>query len=314
MMAPIEPGYLLAAYAIDWIAGDPPGMPHPVRLIGAAISTGERCLRRPAPPVIELIQGAVLTGLIVGGSWAAARIGVKAGGACAEVLLGWTALATRSLLEESARVIQAVEAENLPLARRRLAMIVGRDTGLLDQQDILRAVIETVAEGLCDGVVAPLFYLALGGIPLAFAYKAVNTLDSMIGHSEFPYRYFGRVAARLDDIANFLPARIAACSVCAAAWVTGNDSGRAWRIFLRDGGRHPSPNAGQPESAMAGALGVRLGGMNYYAGQPSPKPLLCSEGHGSTLRDARAALRIGAVASVAFFSFTWVCLRLLRRR
>jgi adenosylcobinamide-phosphate synthase len=314
MIAPMRPGYFLAAYTVDWILGDPPGAPHPVRLIGAAITAGERCLRRPAPPAIEMIQGAALTALIVGGSWAAARIGVNAGGHLGELLLAWTTLATRSLLDESAAVIRAVEARDLSLARRRLAMIVGRDTEPLDEQEILRAVIETIAEGLCDGVVAPLLYLALGGAPLAFAYKAVNTLDSMIGHREFPYRYFGRVPARLDDAANFAPARVAACSICAAAMLTGASSRGAWRIFLRDGNRHPSPNAGQPEAAMAGALGVRLGGMNFYGGKPSPKPALGAEGRGASLRDARAALRIAAVASIAIFSVTWLCLKLLRRR
>lgn len=310
MIAPMRPGRFLASYALDWIAGDPPEMPHPVRLIGAAISTGERRLRRPATPGIEMVQGAVLTVLIVGGSWAAARVLVRRTGSFGEVLLGWTALATRSLLEETGIVIRAVEAGDLPLARRRLAMIVGRDTERLDKPEILRAVIETAAEGLCDGVVAPLLYLAAGGVPLAFAYKAVNTLDSMIGHREVPYRYFGRMAARLDDAANFLPARLAACAICASA----GDPRGAWRVFLRDGGRHPSPNAGQTEAAMAGALGVRLGGMNYYGGEPSPKPLLGGEGRAANVSDARAALRIVAVASVAVFSVAWLCLGLRRRR
>ena len=299
----------LAAYALDWIAGDPPGMPHPVRLIGATISIGERWLRRPAPPKIEIAQGAVLTAIVVGGSWAAARTISRAGGRYAEILLAWTTLATRSLLDESAAVVHAVEAQNLPLARRRLAMIVGRDTESLDQPEILRAVIETLAEGLCDGVVAPLMYLALGGLPLAFAYKAVNTLDSMIGHNEHPYRYFGRVAARLDDVANFVPARVAAGAICVAALFLHSAPRRAWRILLRDGHRHPSPNAGRPEAAMAGALGVRLGGVNYYHGTPAPKPLLGAEGSRATVRDARAALRITAVASLIVFSLAWLVLR-----
>jgi adenosylcobinamide-phosphate synthase len=297
----------LAAYVLDWIAGDPPWIPHPVRLMGAAISTGERWLRRPAYPTIEIAQGAALTSLVVGGSWAAAR----AGGRYAEILLAWTTLATRSLLDESAAVVRAVEARNLPLARRRLAMIVGRDTDALDEPEILRAVIETLAEGLCDGVVAPIMYLAFGGVPLAFVYKAVNTLDSMIGHNEHPYRYFGRVAARLDDVANFVPARIAAGAICVAALLVSRAPRRAWRVFLRDGHRHPSPNAGWPEAAMAGALGVRLGGVNYYNGAPAPKPLLGAEGRRATVREARAALRITAVASLIVFSLAWL---LLRRR
>jgi adenosylcobinamide-phosphate synthase len=309
----MSPARFFAAYCFDWIAGDPPWMPHPVRLIGAAISAGERCLRRPATPEIEIVAGAALSALIVGGSWAAANAATKAGGVCAEVLFAWTTLATRSLLDESAKVIHAVEAQNLPLARSRLAMIVGRDTESLDDTEILRAVIETLAEGLCDGVVAPLLYLALGGVPLAFGYKSINTLDSMIGHIEPPYRYFGRVAARFDDVVNLIPARIAACAVCAAAIIAGSGR-RAWRIFLRDGHRHPSPNAGQPEAAMAGALGVRLGGMNYYGGEPSPKPLLGAEGRAATVADARAALRIAATVSIAVFSIAWISLQFSRRK
>jgi adenosylcobinamide-phosphate synthase len=307
------PSRFLAAYAIDWVAGDPPGMPHPVRLIGAAISHGERLLRRPATPAIEILEGSLLTAAIVSGAWAVARVIRKSGGA-GEVLLAWTTLATRSLLDESDAVLRALEVDGLPAndlakARRLVARIVGRDTDSLARSEILRAVIETLAEGLCDGIVAPLMYLALGGVPAALAYKAVNTLDSMIGHREPPYLYFGRVPARLDDAANFVPARLAALAVCAAAFLTQQDSRRAWRTFLRDGRRHPSPNAGQPEAAMAGALGVRLGGMNYYGGEPSPKPVLYPEGRPPTVRDARRALNITAVASLVAFTLAWVCLK-----
>jgi adenosylcobinamide-phosphate synthase len=309
MIAPMSPARFLAASGLDWIAGDPHDMPHPVRLIGKAISTGERWLRRPGDPRTEMLLGAVLTTTIVCGSWIAARYAARAGGAAVEILLAWTTLATRNLLDESARVIDAVERGDLLLARRRLAMIVGRDTESLDESEILRAVIETVAEGLCDGVVAPILYLAWGGVPMAFAYKAVNTLDSMIGHPEPPYRYFGRIAARLDDAANFVPARVAAVAIVAAAFAVRGSFQRSWLVFLRDGNKHASPNAGQPEAAMAGALGVRLGGMNYYAGKPSPKPMLGGEGRIATAGDARAALRIAAVASLAVSAAAWLWLR-----
>jgi adenosylcobinamide-phosphate synthase len=313
MTAPMLPSRFVAAYALDWIAGDPRSMPHPVRLIGAAISHGERLLRRPAKPEIELLEGSLLTAAVVAGAWAVARV-VRKAGPIAEILLGWTTLATRDLLDESTAVVQAVEAGDLPQARRLLSRIVGRDTDSLDAPDILRAVIETLAEGLCDGVVAPLIYLALGGVPAAFAYKAINTLDSMIGHPEPPYRYFGRVAARLDDAANFVPARVAASAICAAALLTKHDARQAWYIFLRDGSHHPSPNAGQSEAAMAGALGVRLGGTNYYGGESSPKPVLAAEGRRPTVPDARNALFITAVASVTVFSVAWTYLAIWRRR
>ena len=220
--------------------------------------------------------------------------------AAGEVALSWTTLATRSLLDESGAVLDALECGDLETARHGLSMIVGRDTDSLDEPQILRAVIETVAESLCDGVIAPLFYLAIGGAPLALAYKAVNTLDSMIGHREAPYLYFGRTAARLDDAANFLPARITALAIVAAAVPT--DVHRAWTVFQRDGGKHPSPNAGQSEAAMAGALGVRLGGLNYYQGVPSPKPLLGAEDRTPSHADARRALRIAGIASMLIFS------------
>jgi adenosylcobinamide-phosphate synthase len=313
MTAPMLPGRFFAAYLLDWIAGDPAGMPHPVRLIGAAISFGERALRRTASPAVEILQGSLLTGAIVSGAWAAARL-VQRTGAAGEVLLAWTTLATRNLLDESSAVIRALEQDDLHQARRLVSRIVGRDTESLDEPEILRAVIETLAESLCDGSVAPLMYLALGGVPAALAYKALNTLDSMIGHPEPPYRYFGRVAARLDDVANFVPARIAATAICAAVLLTPRDARRAWTIFLRDGGRHPSPNAGRPEAAMAGALGVRLGGMNTYDGEPSPKPVLGREGRRATVSDARDALRITALASAIVFSGAWICLAFGRRR
>ena len=309
MIAPMPPASFVAASCLDWIAGDPHSMPHPVRLMGRAISTAERWLRRPDSPANEMLRGAALTGVIVFGSWAAAKLTVGAGGPIGEILLAWTVLATRNLLDESSAVLDAVDQGDLGLARSRLAMIVGRDTESLDEAEILRAVIETVAEGLCDGVVAPIVYLALGGVPLAFAYKAVNTLDSMIGHPEPPYRYFGRVAARLDDLANFVPARLAALSIVAAAMVMNRHARRSWLVFRRDGYLHASPNAGQTEAAMAGALGVQLGGMNYYAGKPSPKPVIGREGRCATPADARSALRMVAVASLAISTAAWLWLR-----
>jgi adenosylcobinamide-phosphate synthase len=293
----MTPARLAAAYTLDWIAGDPHSFPHPVRLIGKAASLGERLLRPGRNPNADLFSGSLLTALVVAGSWQAARIAVRKGGPALEVLLAWTTLATRSLVDEAGAVLDAFDSEDLALARRRLATIVGRDTASLPESEILRAVIETAAEGLCDGIVAPLFYLALGGVPLAFAYKAINTLDSMIGHFEPPYRYFGRSAARLDDAANFLPARLAALAI-----VVMSRSRQSWLVFRRDGRKHPSPNAGQTEAAMAGALGVRLGGMNYYDGRPSPKPLLYPEGRLPTRTDARGSLRIVALASLTFFA------------
>jgi adenosylcobinamide-phosphate synthase len=309
----IAPDRLAAAYLLDCIAGDPRWLPHPVRLIGGAISLGERMLLRQGSPDAEMLRGVLLTGAVVSGSWLTARVAVCACGVGGEILLAWTALATRSLLVEAGAVLEALDHGDLRLARMRLATIVGRDTDQLEEPEILRAVIETAAEGLGDGIVAPLFYLAWGGVPLALAYKAVNTLDSMIGHIEPPYRHFGWAAARLDDVANFVPARLAALAIIACAVCSGG-SRRAWQIFLRDRHKHASPNAGQTEAAMAGALGVRLGGLNYYGGQASPKPSLGAEGRSPSRGDARAALRIVTLGSVAAFTAAWIWLWRNRRR
>lgn len=301
----ISPARLAAAYTLDLMAGDPEWFPHPVRVVGAAISAGERCLRRSGDSATgEIIKGSLLTGTIVAGSWCAARsllhganrlTGVGHG--LVESLLAWTTLATRSLLLEAGTVLDALEVGELNLARLRLSRIVGRDTESLDHAGIARAVIETVAESACDGIVAPLAWLALGGAPAGFAYKAVNTLDSMIGHREPPYRHFGCVAARLDDVANFVPARVTALLIVTAAFVMNYDAHSAWRIWQRDGGKHASPNAGQCEAAMAGALGVQLGGVNTYDGTPVRCPRMGAEGRIATGSDARRALRVVAIAS-----------------
>jgi adenosylcobinamide-phosphate synthase len=218
-----------------------------------------------------------------------------------EVTLAWTTLATGSLISEAGSVASALESGQVQEARDSLSMIVGRDTQHLDESEIARAVIETVAESLCDGVIAPLMYLAIGGVPLGLAYKAVNTLDSMIGHREYPYTYFGRFAARFDDAANFVPARITALSIAVAAAICSGRFCEAWHTWLNEGHRHPSPNAGQSEAAMAGALNVRLGGSNHYQGKPSHKPVLGRQFLPPKTSDARISLKLARIASgVAF--------------
>jgi adenosylcobinamide-phosphate synthase len=273
---------LAVAYVLDWIAGDPEWLPHPVRLIGRCTQLSEPLLRWPGQsPLQEAIAGAALTAGVVGASYLASakaiawaqRIGCGKG---AEILLGWTCLASRNLIDESLAVIRALEQPEL--ARQRLARIVGRDTQALSDTEVHRALIETLAESACDGIVAPLLYLASGGVPLAMAYKAVNTLDSMIGHADERYLYFGKAAARLDDAANYFPARLTAFAIMLAAGLDQKTSSRsALHTWYRDRGKHKSPNAGQPESAMAGALRVRLGGENTYHGERLAAPLLGAE-------------------------------------
>jgi adenosylcobinamide-phosphate synthase len=284
---------IAAACLLDWIAGDPEWFPHPVRLIGLSTQAAEKLLRHPGQSAREeLVAGAALTVAVVGLSYFGTAKAVSWG---AGILLGWTCLATRNLIDESLAVIRALEKPELPHARERLSRIVGRDTQTLSETEVHRALIETLAESACDGIVAPLFYMAAGGVPLAMAYKAVNTLDSMIGHADQRYFYFGKAAARLDDVANYIPSRLTALAILTTA---GMGIKSAFQIWRRDGNNHKSPNAGQPESAMAGALRVRLGGINTYAGEIMEAPLLGAEFEQPTLHHAKRALRLVIAVSL----------------
>ncbi len=299
------------ACALDLLLGDPEWFPHPVRWFGLLIGAGERWLRRSArSPGSEFAAGAALAGAVVSAGWALGR----PSNAAWRTLLAWTALSARSLLDEGRTVIRALEASDLGLARRRLSRIVGRDTDRLDESEICRALIETLAESTCDGVVAPVLYLAAGGVSWAMAYKAANTLDSMIGHPEPPYRYFGRAAARLDDAANFFPARLTALGIVAAAKWRGLDARRAFEVWLRDRNKHASPNAGHSESAMAGALGVRLGGDNFYDGCLHRAPRLNAAGRPPSVRDAKTALSVVALASGLAMGVAFLVMSARRRK
>jgi adenosylcobinamide-phosphate synthase len=299
---------MATAYTADIVLGDPHGMPHPVRVMGKLISYGERLCEPGDESASDFTRGAILSLLTVVASWTAGWLAIRVSrlvhpdmGGFVEVGLAWTTLATGSLISEAGSVVSALESGQVQEARDSLSMIVGRDTQHLDESEMARAVIETVAESLCDGVIAPLMYLAIGGVPLGLAYKAVNTLDSMIGHHEYPYTYFGRFAARCDDAANFVPARITALSIAVAAALCSGRFREAWQTWLNDGHRHPSPNAGQSEAAMAGALQVRLGGTNYYQGDPSHKPILGRQFRPPTTSDARRSLKLARIGSgIAF--------------
>jgi adenosylcobinamide-phosphate synthase len=297
------------AYALDWLIGDPEWAPHPVRWMGWLIQIGERLLRRfIRGPRAEFIGGLSLSLLVVGvfglGGWLLLEwLGGRNKTVAFVVALYFavTTLATRSLLDEARAVRRLLLNSDLLAARRRVARIVGRDTQALDEPEVTRAVIETLAESASDGVVAPIFYLAIGGAPAALAYKAVNTLDSMIGHRDERYEYFGKFAARLDDAANFIPARLTALLFTLAAWILRLDWRGAWRVWRRDAAKHKSPNAGCPEAAMAGALDARLGGTNYYDGEPHHGPLLGDAKRPLDDLALRYALRITASASLLMF-------------
>lgn len=269
------PAAVLLAFLVDLAVGDPPRLPHPVVIIGRMISALERLLYGPGK-VRGLICGSVMAVIVVGAAYTATAAllyflhGVHpwlAG--AAEIWLISTTLAARGLARAAQDVLKPLSLGGLDVARRMVGRIVGRETSSLDAREVTRATVETVAENTVDGVIAPLFYALIGGAPLAMAYKAVNTLDSMVGYRSDLYLYFGRFSARLDDAANFLPARIGGLMLLAAAWITGRRAGGALRAMIRDAGRHPSPNSGIPEAAVAGALGVRLGGFNVYGGRES---------------------------------------------
>jgi adenosylcobinamide-phosphate synthase len=294
------------AYGLDWLVGDPEWAPHPVRWMGKLIQGGESLLRRfirtsRAEFAGGLLLSLVLVGIFGLGSW---RLLAWLGGwnrtlaFFLALYLAVTTLATRSLIDEARAVRRLLANADLPAARLQVARIVGRDTDELDEPEITRAVIETLAESACDGVVAPMFYLTIGGVPAALAYKAVNTLDSMIGHRDERYEYFGKFAARLDDTVNFIPARLTALLLVLAAWSLRLDGRAAWSVLRRDGAKHKSPNAGRPEAAMAGALNVQLGGTNYYDGEPQYGQRLGNPKRPLDDRAIRNALRMTVCASL----------------
>ena len=271
-MSDLQLPTLALAYGTDLLIGDPRWFPHPVRGMGLAIHWGEQVLRKAIP--WERFAGLLLVIAVVGASYAGTWWFVQATMSRSSwwsfmlgVALCFSCLSTRDLAVESREVLNALDVHDLPRARQRVARIVGRDTDRLDHPEIVRATLETIAESTMDGILSPMLYFVLGGVPLAVAYKAVNTLDSMIGHRSARYLRFGWAAATLDTWANWVPARWSAVVFAVAAWLCGYRARQSWRCAWREGHGGPVPNAGIPEAAMAGALGVRLGGMNWYGGK-----------------------------------------------
>ena len=274
---------LLTGYVLDLIFGDPRQIYHPIRIIGNLIAVLEKGIRKVFPKTSkgELAGGTVLVVLVVLICTAvpAALLGLAAWiHPVIYWLLAsfwcWQILATKSLKTESMKVYAPLKEGDLPAARRAVAMIVGRDTERLTEEGVAKAAVETVAENTSDGIVAPLIFLALGGPALGFFYKAVNTMDSMVGYKNERYLYFGRTAARLDDVLNFLPSRISAWLMILAAAILGMDGKNAKRIYLRDRKNHASPNSAQTEAVMAGALRVQLAGDAWYFGELYKKPTI----------------------------------------
>jgi len=296
-------GELLAAASLDAVAGDPRWFPHPVRGIGIVIRWCDNNIRKVSrhPSVLRAAGIVLALGLPLGVFVLSREVIALADGIVwwlgnlVSIALAWTTLAARDLWDHVQTVSEQLSRGNLPEARRAVGMIVGRDTDQLSQEQLARATIEAVAESTSDGIIAPLFYLALGGAPLALAYKAVNTLDSMIGHKNERYVDFGWASARLDDLANWIPARLSAVLIMIVGALVRGESDRiraGWHVLRRDGSRHPSPNSGWPEAAMAGSLGIQLGGMNVYHGVPNDRPVLGRGARPPTPADINAASRI----------------------
>ena len=299
---------LLLGFLADLLFGDPErlGAIHPVVWMGRAIARLERRLREIFPKTEsgELHAGRVLAFLLPVGTLMCSFLVLlllrklfPPAAFLLELLWCAQALAAKDLRTEVMRVHAALEKGGLHDAREALSRIVGRDTDRLDEESVIRAAVETTAENFSDGVVAPLFYMAIGGAPLALCYKAINTMDSMVGYRNDRYLYFGRAAARLDDAANYLPARIAALFLIASAKLGGENATGAYRIWRRDRRKHASPNAAQCEAAAAGALGIRLGGPTPYFGELHDKPYIGDDTRPPMREDIPRACRMEAIAS-----------------
>ena len=310
---------ILIAILLDQLLGDPRWLPHPVRIVGAACSGCERLTRAVLPPFAAgICTVALILGLTGATTWA-----VIAGatlihpwlGNAASILLLYTTIAARDLVSHSKQVYTALAIGDLVEARSRVSMIVGRDTANLDEAGVARAAVESVAESMVDGVTAPLFFAVLGGPMAAMLYKAINTMDSTFGYKNERYRKFGWAAARLDDLANFIPARISSLMIPAASFLLRLDSKGSLFILLRDRLRHASPNSGHTEAAVAGALGVQLGGANLYFGKVLAKPTIGEATRHiepqDILRANRLILLSSAITLLAFLVLRHQCLALI---
>ncbi|WP_070001202.1 adenosylcobinamide-phosphate synthase CbiB [Cellulosilyticum sp. I15G10I2] len=279
---------IILAYILDLVFGDPYAFPHPVRFIGKLTRLVEKQVRKHMKKGLSLkIGGGILWLVVVGTTYFMVYGIVKVSQGqpliyiTTNTLLIYTTLATKCLKDEAVKIYQTLCTGSLEASRMQLSFIVGRDTTELSEKEIIRATVETVAENTVDGIIAPLLYAFIGGAPLAFAYKAINTLDSMVGYKNEKYKDIGFVSAKMDDVANFIPARITSILMMLASFLLGLDARASIKIAIRDRKNHKSPNCAYPEGSVAGALGVQLGGTNTYFGEVMHKP---------TIGDARRAI------------------------
>ena len=309
---------LAAGFILDLIFGDPRWLYHPVCLIGKLISSFEKGIRKVFPKtekgelaggLVEVILICVITLLVPAFVLYFLYIHLPAIGVLLETFWCYQLLATRSLRDESMKVYDALKKGTIEDARHAVSMIVGRDTAELTEEGVTKAAVETVAENTSDGVIAPMIYMAIGGVPLMFLYKGINTMDSMLGYKNDKYLYFGRCAAKLDDAANYLPSRISGMVMMLAAYFLNLDSKQAWKTFWRDRYNHLSPNSAMTESVAAGALNIQLGGGHFYFGKWVPKDTIGDDIRPVVAEDIVAVnnlLYMSAVISILFFALIYL--------
>lgn len=312
---------ILIGFIIDCLLGDPYQLPHPIRWIGSLIGKLDKSFYRENDgDKVKLLKGFAVVVIVLFISTMCPLVILYVAysenfvlGMILESMMCYYLIAPRCLKDESMKVYQALKKEDIKGARKAVSMIVGRDTNVLDKEGITKAAVETVAENTSDGVTAPLMYMAFGGAILGFFYKAANTMDSMLGYKNEKYLYFGRCAAKLDDILNFLPARITALFMIAASPLCGLDGKNALKVWKRDRKKHASPNAAQTEAVCAGALGVMLAGDAYYFGKRYPKETIGDEKRKIETEHIRQANRLMYVTAVMVLAVS-VIVRVAVRR
>ena len=301
----------VVAFLIDALIGDPRSKFHPVVLIGNLISALEKILRRDLDnPATKIFKGGVLVCIVVMISllvgFGIETLTKNIPGLVLQIFFQASVLSfmisPRSLADAANEIYFLLEREDIIRAREKVGWIVGRDTQNLNEAEVARATVETVAENTVDGIISPLFFFAIGGLPLAVAYRAINTMDSMLGYKNEKYFYFGRVAARLDDVANFIPARLTAILFIGAAIVLNLDFKNAFKMMKRDAQKHPSPNGGWAEATVAGALNIRLGGTNYYFGEPHFRAYMGEPNESLEAAHITGAVRMMYTATILFLT------------
>ena len=287
------------AYVLDLIFGDPQNVVHPVQVIGKIISAGEKVLLRKK---YKFLAGAVLNIFTVSITYTlmyliSKSVKISVFFMIIEIYLMYTIFSINSLAREGNRVYRILKEGDIEKARKDLSYLVSRDTEMMDEKMIIRSTMETISENTVDGIVAPMFYMFLGGMPLAMAYKAINTLDSMVGYKNEKYMDFGKFSAKVDDAVNFIPARITGILIVLASMILGYDYKNSLKIFIRDRKNHSSPNSAHSEASVAGALGVQFGGKVSYFGKETDKPTIGDKTKEFELEDIRKNIRIMYVTS-----------------